>query len=475
MFIIGLFVGLLVAFLVPGLDVRQRCVAGIFCASVVLWMTEAMPLAMTAMLSTVALVVTGSLTAKEAFGAYGDQIILLFVGSFILAKSMEESGLDRRLALWILGKKWATKSSAATLFAFGAIACFISLFVSNTATTAMLLPIALRVLRTVGLLAKESGSTHSFLLMLTWGSSIAVGTIIGTPPNVLGVGLIRDTTGVKLNFLQWAGFAMPITILMLIAAWFLLRDPKSEEHNMAGAREFSNEELGKLGPWSGSEKVTLAGFLVAVALWIFPGIAEYALGSGTPTSKLLTERIPEAVAALLGAAVLFLIPVKDTIHRRAMNWNMATKIEWGTIMLFAGGLALGKAAFDSKLANLAGHGVANLTGANDVWTITALATLMAILVSELASNTASANVMVPVALAIAAGAGVNPIPAGLGATIGANLGFMLPISTPPNAIIYSTRLVPAKVLMKKGLVFDILGFLVTMLCLRIFLPLLGLA
>jgi solute carrier family 13 (sodium-dependent dicarboxylate transporter), member 2/3/5 len=431
---------------------------------------------MTALLSTVALVVPGALPTKDAFGAYGDQIILLFVGSFILAKAMEDSGLDKRLALWLLSKPWATKSGASTLLSVGAIACFISLFVSNTATTAMLLPIALTLLKTVGAVQRGTPMTNGFMLMLTWGSSIAVGTIIGTPPNVIGVGLIRSATGVNVNFVQWAVFAMPITIVMLVFAWLMLRPSKKDEtFDAEHAHEFSKQELAKLGPLKGSERNTIIAFLVAIALWLIPGIIEYTYGSKTPISNFWNERFPEAVAALIGASVLFILPCSDTPTKRAMTWKSATKIEWGTVLLFAGGLALGKAAFDSGLAKLVGESAAHALGAKDVWTITALATAMAIILSELASNTAAANVMVPVAIAIAQGAQVNPIPAALGAVIGSNLGFMLPISTAPNAVVYSTGLVPAAVMMRKGLIFDIVGFLVTMGCLRIFLPLLNLA
>ncbi|MBC8066196.1 MAG: anion permease, partial [Chlorobia bacterium] len=180
--LIGVGVFILVYLLTSSLDHKQRAVAATFAAAVVLWITEAIPLAMTALLSTVALVVTGALKSKQAFGAYGDQIILLFVGSFILAKAMEDSGLDRRLALWLLSKPWATRTASSTLLAVGSIACFISLFVSNTATTVMLLPIGVTLLKSFGKLQRGSPMGNSFLLMLTWGSSIAVGTIIGTAP-----------------------------------------------------------------------------------------------------------------------------------------------------------------------------------------------------------------------------------------------------------------------------------------------------
>ena len=158
-----------------------------------------------------------------------------------------------------------------------------------------------------------------------------------------------------------------------------------------------------------------------------------------------------------------------------MTWAQTRKIEWGTILLFAGGLALGKATFESGLAQSVGDWVASTTGANDVWMITAITTAMAIILSELASNTASATTMVPISIAIALGADVSPIAPALGATIGSNLGFMLPISTPPNAIVYSSGLIPPGVMLRAGLIYDIVGFGVTMLCLRLILPPMGLA
>jgi len=474
--LLSIIVFLVVYFGAGSLDPRQRSVAATFAAAVVLWTTEAIPLAVTALVSTVALVITGGLASKDAFGAYGDQIILLFIGSFILAKSMEQSGLDRRIALWMLGRKWATYSGSATILTIGAVSCMISLFVSNTATTAMLLPIAVTMLKSVGKLQHGDPFAHGFLLMLTWGSSVAVGTIIGTPPNVVGVGLIREATGVSINFVQWAIFGMPITVAMLALAWALLSPRrKADSIETRSIREVAASELSHLGPLNPIEWVTVAGFAVAIALWLIPGMIEYIQGSDSPTAKIWSQRVPEAVAALLGAAILFVVPVKGTRSGRAMDWRSATQIEWGTILLFAGGLALGKAAFDSGLAKLVGEFVAANLGTTDIWALTAVTIGLGIVVSELASNTASATVVVPIAIALAQGAGVSPIAPALGAVIGSNLGFMLPISTPPNAIVYSSGLVPAKVMMTRGLVFDILGFGVAWSLLRLILPMLNLA
>lgn len=466
----------LVFFAMHSFDMRQRYVAATFAWAVVLWMTEALPLAITAMMSTTLLIVTGAITHKEAFGSYGDQIILLFVGSFIIARAMEDSGLDRRISFWLLARPWATRSPSTILLCLGIIACGISLFVSNTATTAMLLPIGRTILRAMNSEKRGNPIATSILLMLTWGSSIAVGTIIGTPPNVIGVGLIREATGTSINFVQWAAFAMPITIAMLMIAWLQLRRWRGHtQPNTVAAREYASKQLTELGPVRDSEKSTIVAFGVALTLWLLPGVVEYIVGSGTPTAKLWADRVPEAVAALAGTLVLFVIPCRDRAEGRAMTWSSATKIEWGTILLFAGGLALGKATFESGLAKTLGQSLADLTGATNVWSITALSIAMGILLSELASNTASATTVTPVAIALAQGSGVSPIPPALGAVIGSNLGFMLPISTAPNAIVYSSNLVPAQVMLRAGILFDVVGFAVTFVCLRLLLPGLGLA
>lgn len=458
-----------------GLEPSQRIVASVFAGAVVLWVTEALPLAITALLSTVMLVVTGALPSRQAFAAYGDPVVLLFVGSFILAQAMHVTGLDRRLAFWLLRMPLATRTASSLLLTLGVISCVISLFVSNTATTAMLLPIGLTILRAMNLQQRDHPVSNSYLLMLTWGSSIAVGTIVGTPPNVLGVGLIRQATGQSINFVEWAIFAMPITIALLVVAWLILRRWRCEVPSTQEARAVAIEEYERLGPTKPSERATMLAFSVALVLWIVPGLAEYTLGAAAPLTKQLTSRIPEAVAALVGAVLLFVLPCSDTESGRAISWREASGIEWGTILLFAGGLALGEATQASGLAATVGHSIAGFFGATDVWAITAIAIAMGIVVSELASNTAAANIVVPVAIALGIGAGVSPIPPALGATIGCNLGFMLPISTPPNAIIYSSGLVRPGVMLRSGLIFDVLGFALTWLALRLILPAMGLA
>lgn len=458
-----------------GFGPTESSVGAVFATTVSLWILETMPLAMTALLSTAALVLLAGVKEKVAFAAYGDPIIPLFIGSFILAKAMEVTGLSDRVAHGILSKKWASGSPNRLLFSMSFVGCLLSLLVSNTAVTAMLLPVGLAVLHAIH---RDSSSRYAtaLLLTLTWGSSVAVGIPVGTPPNLIGISLIAEATGTRISFLQWMGFAMPITIVVLIISWGLLvvmygrHDPPDTSH----AAEHSRSQLREMGPMRSSEWVVTLAFGVALALWVIPDGWELLFGA-SGLSKWLQDHVTAAVASLVGAALLFVIPVKDREHRRAVHWNEANSIDWGTILLFGGGIALGQAMFSSGLAKDLGQVAAQASGADSLWKITALSIAASILLSELASNTAAATTLVPVAIGLAQGAHVSPIAPALGAAIGASFGFMLPVSTAPNAIVYSSGLVPAREMMKAGILLDIVGFGVIFLGLRIVLPMMGLA
>ncbi|MBI5708367.1 MAG: DASS family sodium-coupled anion symporter [Armatimonadetes bacterium] len=466
--------------LLRGLPGNQAPVAAVFVLTVTLWVSEALPLTATALLSTALLVFVGGIDEKKAFAAYGDTIVPLFVGSFILAKAMEITGLSNRFSWLILTQKWATRSPSSLLLAMGFIGCAISLFVSNTATTAMLLPIGVSMLSALGAGTDEIPFATAMMLMLTWGSSVAVGLPVGTPPNLIGIGMIQETAGVTITFMQWVAFAMPITLAMILAAWVVLwvlyrRNAPSIAHARPLALE-RYRELGRMGP---AERNVLITFLIVLALWMIPDLSsaatELAQGKAAPWTKWLQGHLTPAVAALLGVALLFILPARDTGHGRTITWKQAASIDWGVIMLFGGGIALGQAMFSSGLAKTFGQTAADLTGAHSLWAITALCIAAAIILSELGSNTAAATTLVPVAIAIANGAGVSPIPPALGVALGASFGFILPVSTAPNAIVYSSGLVPAKQMMRSGALIDVVGFVVTLGCLYLILPAMGLA
>ncbi|AIE87953.1 SLC13 family permease [Fimbriimonas ginsengisoli] len=460
--------------LLQGFGPTKALVGATFAATVILWITELMPLAVTALLSTSALVLVAGVKDKEAFAAYGDPIIPLFIGSFLLARAMELSGLSDRFAYQMMRMRWAN-SPAGLLLALAVVGCSLSLLISNTAVTAMMLPIGLSVLSTV---ERRSQTPYAVAVMLTltWASSVAVGIPVGTPPNLIGRGLIEKATNVRISTLQWMGFAMPITIVVLLVSWGILwvmfgkGAPKTEA---AGTE--ARTRLREMGPMRQSEKVVLLSFCLALFLWILPSLAEMVFDKKAPATLWLQGRVTEAVAALVAASLLFLLPAKDRPSGRALTWTEGTQIEWGTILLFGGGIALGQALFSSGLAKDLGDIAARASGAHSLWSITALCIAASIILSELASNTAAATTLVPVAIGLAQGAHVSPIAPALGAAIGASFGFMLPVSTAPNAIVYSSGLVPAKDMMRAGILLDVVGFVSIFVCLRIFLPMLGLA
>ncbi len=460
--------------LLGGFTHQQRMVGAVFAFTVAMWMTEILPLGMTALVSSFLLVGFCGFKEKDVYLAYGDIIVPLFIGSFMIAKAMENSGLSDRFAWMILSKSWATKTPSRLLFSLGAIACVISLFVSNTATTVMLLPVGLSMLNKLGSDTKGQPFAVAVLLMLTWGSSIAVGVPVGTPPNLIAVSMIEKETGVKIGFLQWMTFAMPITILMLIACWAVLWLLYRKGAPVSGsAVQEAKVHIRDLGKFSDAERNTLIAFLTALVLWMGPDLSANILGDKSAVAKMLQDSIPPSTAALAGAALLFILPVCKGAEK-AMTWKRATTIDWGTILLFGGGIALGTAMFKCGLAKELGEMAAQATGANSTWAIAALCTAAAVILSELASNTAAATVLMPVSIALAQGAGVNPIPAALGVGIGASLGFMLPVSTAPNAVVYSSGLIPSRQMMKAGIWIDIVGFLVVIGCLYVMLPLMKL-
>jgi sodium-dependent dicarboxylate transporter 2/3/5 len=457
--------------LLAGFGHEKAIIGAIFGMTVALWITELLPLAVTALLGISLLILVGGVKEKVAFSALGEQTIPLFIGSFLLAKAMELSGLGRRFAYSILSMRWANRSPSSLLLALGVVSVVISLLVSNTATTAMLLPIGLAILAALGEDHADSKYATAVMLMLTWGSSVAVGLPVGTPPTLLAFGQIPDTTGVRISFVDWMRFGMPITLATLGLSWGILwllygRGAPST----AGAADTASAAKLELGPMRPSEKAVLVAFAVALTLWIVPDLAGVILGTDHAVAEWAKERLTAAVAAIVAAALLFLLPARDRESGRALTWSEGAKIDWGVILLFAGGIALGQALFQSGLAKDLGEMGARLMGTKDVWTLTGLMVATSIVLSELASNTAAATVLIPVAIGLAQGAGVDPVPPALGAAIGSSFGFMLPVSTAPNAIVYSSGLVPSREMMKAGLLLDILSAATIWLLLRVFLP-----
>lgn len=486
---IGLFLGPLLGLVVylsdlPQLSSQAHLLAAILSWTVVWWICEPIPLCMTALASSVLCVVLGVEGAKKVFAPYSDPIIYLFLGSFILAEGMAIHRLDKRFAYAIMSLKAVGNSTGRILAAFGFICAFLSMWISNTAATAMMFPIALGIVHAMAeIMARQRGMTvdplklrfgTGLMLMAAYGASTGgIATPVGTPPNLIGIAIIEKTLGVKIAFFQWMSFALPLcAVLMLLLFVLLYLLHKPELARLEGSREFVAQERAKLGKWTVGQKNAVCAFLVTITLWIIPGILALI---HSPHQQSYANLMPEGVAALVGALLLFVLPTNWKEREFTITWQQATRIDWGTLLLFGGGMALGTLMFESKLADTIGHGLLAMSGASTTWGITLGAIFTAIVVSETSSNTASANMVVPVMIALAQAAGVDPIPPAIGATLGASWGFMLPVSTPPNAIVYGSGMVPITRMIRAGICFDLLGGLVIWAGLYVLLPLAGLA
>ncbi|MEO5657167.1 MAG: DASS family sodium-coupled anion symporter [Nitrospiria bacterium] len=484
-FVLGPTAGLAVWLAPLPLASPAHTLAAIMAWVVVFWITEPIPIPATALLAAAAAIVCGVGGAKEVFAPFAHPIIFLFIGSFLIAEAMVVHGLDRRIALWVLTRGVIGESPARILGAVGLLSAGLSLWVSNTATAAMLLPIATGIL---GALAAARGPSTGavspvswrystgLMLMVAYGASIGgLGTLIGTPPNLIGKGLIAERLGRDIGFVEWMGFGVPIVIVSLIGLFgllYLLHRP--DVGSLDGVGAYLAREREALGPLSPGARNAAIAFGAAVTLWLMPAALALLLGPTDPIVKWYDAHVPEAVVALLAAGLLFVLPVDWRSRRFTLSWQEAERIDWGTILLFGSGLALGDLMFKTGLSEAIGRGASAWLQADSLWAITGLAIALGILLSELTSNTASATMVIPVAIAIAEGAGVSALPPALGACLGSSFGFMLPVSTPPNAIVYGSGLVPIGQMIRAGILLDIAGFFIRWGALRVLCPLLGL-
>ncbi|MBS3948932.1 MAG: DASS family sodium-coupled anion symporter [Dethiobacter sp.] len=488
---IGLFLGPLVFLILyylpmPALSREAHVLAAILGLVVTYWVTEAIPLPVTALLGAVLAVFFRVGAPAAVMAPFAEPIVFLFLGGFILAEAMKAHSLDRRFAFSILSLSWVGSSTARILFVYGLIAAVLSMWISNTATTAMMFPIGLGIVAAMAdMMKKKMGKDvdptklrfgTSIMLMAAYAASVGgVGTPVGTPPNLIGIAMIEQFVGIRIPFFQWMLFAVPMLAVMFIVLFILMYFlHKPEVSSVEGGSEYIRAEAANLGRWTAGQRNTVIAFAVAVVLWIMPGFLALVYGSGSPILRAYTSRLPEAIVALIAAGLLFVLPVDWKKREFTINWKQASRIDWGTLLLFGGGLSLGRLMFETKLAEAVGQGLMNLTGATSMWGITLAAIAIAMLMSEIASNTAAANMVVPVMISLAMAAGVNPIPPAIGATLGASYGFMLPVSTPPNAIVYGSGMVPITKMMRAGIVFDLIGIVIIWLGLRLLLPLVGL-
>jgi sodium-dependent dicarboxylate transporter 2/3/5 len=298
------------------------------------------------------------------------------------------------------------------------------------------------------------------MLMTSFAASIGgLATPVGTPPNVIGLGFIRQLLEVEITFFEWMSVGVPVVAVLFVALYLYLNalSPAGARTLGAGA-ELIRREQASLGPWTRGQKSVALAFGVTAVLWITPGLIALFAGEANPLYREIGSRIPESAAALVGALLLFVLP--GAPGERAITWEQAARIDWGVILLYGGGFALGVLSFGTGLAEAVGRGITGILPLQGEFGLLVASVLVAVLVSETTSNTASANMVVPVVISIATAAGMDPLAPALGATMAASLGFMLPVSTPCNAIVYGSGHVPLMRMVRYGLILDVIGIVV---------------
>ena len=473
----GLFLGplVLIALILAPLPIPAPAhrLAGILAMMVVLWITEALPLAVTALIGPTLAIVLRVVPARAAFAPFADPIIFLFIGSFMLAEAMFVHGLDRRIAFGALSWRLVGSSPTRILIVYGGVTAVISMWISNTATTAMMFPIGLSIVAHLTKGRESAAGSREFatamMLIAAFGASIGgIGTPIGTPPNLIGIGMLNRIAGVKISFFQWMMLGVPIVVLLFafLVAYFYFRSLRGVTLDTSQTSHVE-EELRRLGPMTVGQRNVLLAFAITVTLWLLPGVLAIVGLGESAFAKAYAAAVPESVAAIVGAILLFILPVAWRARRFTLSWEEAVRIDWGIILLFGGGLSMGELAFSTGLAEAMGRGITSWLPSQSELTLTVLFTAVAIVMSEAASNTAAANMIVPIAIAVAQAAAVDPLQPALAATLGASMGFMMPISTPPNAIVYSSGHVPITAMMRHGLALDVAGFLVIVVLVQV--------
>lgn len=415
------------------------------------WMTEAVPIAVASLVPIALLPLLGVLEADQVAEKYGNKLILLLLGGFLLSKAMEQSGAHRRLALYMV-RICGGGGGRGLILGFMLAAASLSMWISNTATTLMLLPIALAVLEGV----RQERVKIPLLLGIAYAASIGgLGTPIGTPPNLIFMDQYKVTTGIEVSFLQWMKYGVPVVVVMVPVMWLWLS---------RGISNAGKVELPDTGKWRPEEVRTLAVFAVVAAAWITRGTET----GGGWSSWLGLPGANDASVAFLGVIAMFLIPSGKSDGSALLDWEMARDIPWGVILLFSGGMVLAEGFRSSGLSeSLAGvfGGIGMLPV---ILLIAAVAFFMTFL-TEVTSNTASTALMMPVLAAAAVATDVEPALLMLPAALSASCAFMLPVATGPNAVIFGSGKFTVARMAREGLALNLIGVVVVTICCRLLL------
>jgi len=469
-FVGGIAVFLILLFAPLDIDVPIRRTLAVLVLCAVWWGTEAISIYATSLVPAVLLPLLGILPLQEALSQYANRLIFLFLGGFLIARAMMKWGIDRRLAVAILGR--VGSNSKLLVFYFMGLTAFLSAFISNTATTAMMLPIAVAILASS---RRDFGSSYATVLLLGIAYAATIGgvaTLVGTPPNVLLAGFSQTLLGRELSFFEWLKVGLPYAVVMLPLTWWLLWALFRPRPGPIAGDEAIGEERKTLGPMELGGKYTVFAFVLVAVLWITRPFWDRIPLSFMP---VVQERFDDSLIALSCALLLFIVPINVRKWEFPLIWADTRSISFGILFLFGGGLALGKGLFASGAAQWIAESLP-LSGALHPIVLIVIVAAIASFLSEIASNTAVANMMIPILIAVAAAIEVPPYLLVVPATIACSNVFMLPISTPPNAIVYGSGKLRMNDMIRAGFwlhligvgVMTVLAYLVTGVLLKVF-------
>jgi len=450
---------LVLAWPFTSLSPEAHRLAAVMALVIVFWITEALPLAVTSLLGPSLAIVLQVAPASLTFRPFASTTIFLFIGSFILARALFVHRVNERVVFGVLSLKIVGARPTRILIAYGLLAAFLSAWMSNTATAAMLVPIGLSLIRFMESEANIPKKYGTALMLMTTYCCSRGGmlTPVGTPPNLIAVGMISEQLDMRITFVQWMLFSLPIVlVLMAIVFVYLNWVGNAGLEEIPGTDRIIAERKAALGPWRRGEINAVIAFGVTVVLWIGPGLLALVLGREHPVTAAVLASVPEAVAAMAGVILLFLLPNSKT-ERSTITWRQAAQIDWGTLLLFGGGLALGALAASTGLAQAVGEGITGLVPTSDLTALTFAAAFFTVVLSETMSNTAATNISIPIVMSIAMASGVDPIVPAVASALSASVADALPVSTPPNAIVYASGRVTITDMIRYGVLMDLIA------------------
>ena len=469
---VGLFLGPVFFLLIllwpqPLLSTQGDAVIAVALWMVTWWLTEAVSISVTALLPLLLFPLLDIMPIAEVGNNYGSPIIFLFFGGFVMALALEKVNLHRRIALNIIRITGTTPNKV--VLGFMIATASLSMWISNTATAVVMLPIAMSVIKLLiddvdGFTKKDRNFAVSVLLGIAFSANAGgIATVIGTPPNSILIGLLENEYQIEISFLKWMVFALPFSIIMIGLSYITLVHLifPSKGLNFSASNEVIQEELRKLGPTRSKEKMVLGIFAVTVSLWIFRTL----INSVFPSLGL-----SDTMISMFAAISLFAVPFNLKKGDFILDWKDTEKLAWGILILFGGGLALAKGMSVSGIVDQVSQSIA--AGNFSITATASLLILLMLFMTELMSNVALVDVLAPVVAGIAIGLGIPMVYLLIPVTMASSCAFMLPMATPPNAIVFASGFIEVKDMVKAGILLNLVAVLILIGMFEYIIPLL---